>query len=167
MSIPTRKQIAIVVVVAVLVVMPALAQTEQRYGAWTYDGEQNRASTSGDIVNLSVGCLSDGTPYLTIFLRIGTFDSGIVEFSFDDGTSYPFVFRLPGRRTVPPGIHTSLWADTTGNRNIASFVPTAVLDILRHVELQLQFNTSYSILPVSDRISLIGSTRAIEALPCP
>ena len=142
-----------------LAAFPALAQ-ERQYGAWKYDGEDT-ATAYGDVVGLSVGCRGDGVPYLSIgMLTFDRFRNGNVELSFDDGTSYMAVFDLP----LMGG--TLLWADTTGNRNNPSLVPVVVLDLIEHVELRLRFNTMSDTL-VSDRISLIGSTRAIGALPCP
>ena len=159
MSITTCKQIAIVVVVAVLAAFPALAQTRQ-YGAWKYNGDDT-ATTYGDVVGLSVGCRDDGVPFLSIgMLSFDRFRNGNVELSFDEGTSYMAVFENNMAGSL-------LWADTTGNRNNPSLVPVVVLDLIEHVELRLRFNVMSSNTLVSDRISLIGSTRAIGALPCP
>ena len=154
-----------VVAVALLAAPPASAQTDTRYGAWTYSvneddfsGRTTRmAFATGDELMLFVFCPRGDEYLVSIRMFDGIFRDGDVDLRWDEGAIESYSFE-----------------DNDDNlaASSASIMPdyeprlrSVVAKLMAHSELRLRVGR-WPDTTVTDRISLNGSGRAIRALRC-
>ena len=162
-----RLVVAAVVVATAALALPraSLAQTDTRYGAWTYSvneddfsGRTTRmAFAAGDELMLFVFCPTGDEYLVSIRMFDGIFRDGDIDLRWDEGTIESYTFE-----------------DNDDNlaASSASIMPdyeprlrSVVAKLMAHSELRLRVGR-WPDTTVTDRISLNGSGRAIRALRC-
>ena len=165
-----RRQVAVVgTVVAVALLakaLPAAAQqsrTLARYGDWSVTAVEAEGDVSlaagvlGDSMYFQISCILGD--YLAILdLHEGIFNDGLVTAGWDDGTVEQFTF-YDGDRILS----ASTW---TGSDRYVAGLGAFVAKLKAGSELHLLVKR-FPDTRVTDRISLRGSSRAIDALGCP
>lgn len=155
---------AAVVALAVLAA-PAYAQTDTRYGAWTYavreddfSGRVSRmAFATGDELMLFVNCPLGDEYLVSIRMFDGIFRDGDVDLRWDEGAIESYTFEdnddnlAASSSAIMPDYEPRLRA--------------VVAKLMAHSELRLRVGR-WPDTTVTDRISLNGSGRAIRALGC-
>ena len=154
------RQAIVAVAVAVFAALPAFAQWNYRERVDDFSDEVRKyAFVNGDKVRLMVACGGVSGYMLSISLvGDGIFDGGEIEVRWDNGEVEKHF--LEDEDTI-------LYADDFGwlDDQRLSFASVLVTKLMLYSELRLRVR-SWPDTRVTDRISLIGSTRAIEALSC-
>ena len=154
----------VIAVVAVLAAVPAFAQ-ERYYGDWVYSyneddfsGERtDSASAKGDDVGIVIGCLTSGSIALMFISLDGIFHDGEIDLRWMNG---PKDGEIESYRMEDENEYIAM--NSGDDRNDV----LGIIDSLRsHSELRLRFRR-WRDERVTDRISLNGSTSAINTLPC-
>ena len=157
--------VVVVAVVAVFAALPAFAQWQNGERVDDFSDEVHKyAFVNGDKVRLMVACFKGeiwGRSGYTLSISLvddGIFHDGEIEVRWDNGEVEKHF--LEDENTI-------LYADDFGwlDDQRLSFASVLVTKLMLYSELRLRVR-SWPDTRVTDRISLIGSTRAIEALSC-
>lgn len=149
--------------------MRTSAAFAQDYGAWRYfvnvddfsDERRHVATTRGDEVGVTVFCLSGGrgTRVMISMIGDGIFHSGQIDLRWMGGAKDGEIESYPGGRTfIDMGEYLAVIPEP-------SEIDSIISSLKSHSELRLRFRR-WRDERVTDRVSLNGSTRAIDSLPC-
>lgn len=160
-----RQVVAGVVAAAVLTVLPAFAQTDTQYGAWTHAVDQDdfsgevtsRAFASGDEVMLFVNCYLGTELHLSVHLFDGIFRDGNIAMRWNEDAIERYSFTDNNQSLSA--------AEWVGADDFHPALEDIIAKLMAHSELRLRVGR-WPDTQVTDRISLNGSTRAIGALAC-
>ena len=147
----------VVVVVATVVVPPVSAQwTNTDSGGTTFA----QAVSAGGVFHIGIGCLEGGNAVLLSMLDDGMFHNGGIEAEWDDGSRDTYTFQ-DRNDTLIASTKPEHGAAGGYSPEISGFIGK----LRRHGAVVLRATKGRS-QPVSDRMGLAGSSRAIDGLGC-